>query len=202
MPTARPIIITMLSANTDTMNPSPSSAVRAAPTMIATTPSASGTRAATTEPNTTTRMSSAIGMPIASPRRRSLSATSEASRSHAPVPVRTTVKPFWPSAPLTMSYRRVTCSSTSPDGTDIVTGRMAVRRSAETRAAAWPAACRAAASAALTAAGSAPGAASAARTAAAAASAATCASYQVATARTSCGASARIADARSRTRAA
>ena len=108
----------------------------AAPTMIATTPSASGTRAATREANTMRRINSAIGTPIASPRRRSLSAISEASRSHAPVPVRTTVKPLCPSAPLTISYRRAMCSSTSPDGTAIVTGRMVVRRSAETRAAA------------------------------------------------------------------
>ena len=102
MPTARPIIVTMLSAKTETMKPSPSSAVSASADDDgdhAEQPAGSAPRRA--EPNTTSRITSAIGMPITSPRRRSVSAIAAASRSQAPLPVRSTVKPSSPSAELT-----------------------------------------------------------------------------------------------------
>ncbi len=71
MPTARPIMVITLTANTDMVNAWPVSAVSASATTIARAASSRGSPAATRAPNTITRITRAIGRPMRSPRTRS-----------------------------------------------------------------------------------------------------------------------------------
>ena len=61
MPVARPIMLTMLMANTETSNVWPTSAVRPTAMVMAIRLRRIGSPAATTAPNTISRMTSAIG---------------------------------------------------------------------------------------------------------------------------------------------
>ena len=70
-PTARPMVVMMFVAKTDTSAISPSSAVSARAMTMAMTASKIGRPAATTVPNTTRRTISASGMPMPSPLARS-----------------------------------------------------------------------------------------------------------------------------------
>ena len=76
----------------------PISAASASATMIAKIASTSGTSAATTVPNTASRITRAIGMPMASPIWRSLSESFVKSRLSVAWPVTRTRKPPCPSA--------------------------------------------------------------------------------------------------------
>ena len=71
MPVARPIMLTMLMANTETSKVCPTSAVSATANVMAMRLRKMGRPAATTAPNTISRMMSAMGTPMPSPLRRS-----------------------------------------------------------------------------------------------------------------------------------
>ena len=103
MPTARPITVMMFTAKTETSNQAPIATVSAMATRMATTARASGMMAAATVPKTSSRITIAKGTPISSPRRRSDSARSRASRAHVALPVTATEKPSRPSASRTRS---------------------------------------------------------------------------------------------------
>ena len=67
MPTASPMNVSMLTAKKLSGETVPISAIMAIPTTIANIARRTGMNAATSAPNTNTRITSAIGMPIASP---------------------------------------------------------------------------------------------------------------------------------------
>ena len=90
MPTARPMLRMMFRAKTESEKVVPKSAVAAAAMATAAAARANGTIAATMAPKTITRITSAAGMPMSSPRRRSLAASWLPSKAQAATPVITT----------------------------------------------------------------------------------------------------------------
>ena len=98
MPTARPMNVSMFTTKKLSGEIWPMSAASASATTIENRASTTGTRAATTVPNTASRIRSAIGMPIASPVCRSLSESWVKSRLRVASPVTSTRNPPCPLA--------------------------------------------------------------------------------------------------------
>ena len=131
MPVARPIMLTMLMAKMDMSKAWPRSAVNATAAVMATRLSTIGRPAATTAPNTISRMMSAIGTPMPSPLRRSRSAVSLKSLLMLAVPVTSASRPPRPSAAWTTSCTLSMFSSARARSPAMTMGRMVVRPSAE-----------------------------------------------------------------------
>ena len=133
MPTARPVAVRMLSAKMESSKTWPMSTVIARPTMMEKMLSTSGSPAATSAPNTSTRMTSATGMPIISPRRRSLWLRSWASVYAAAAPVTATSNCGRASASSTTAYTPSMWFMAWSVGVESSTLRSVVWRSSEVR---------------------------------------------------------------------
>ena len=134
MPVARPIMLIMLMAKTETSKARPSTAVRATAAVMATRLSTMGRPAATTAPKTMRRMRSAIGTPMPSPRVRSLSAVWLKSLWMLAVPVISASNPPRPSAACTISCTASMFFSAWTRSPAMTMGRIVVWPSAEARA--------------------------------------------------------------------
>ncbi len=138
MPVARPIMLTMLMANTETSNVWPTSAVRPMAMVMASRLRRMGRPAATTAPKTISRMTSAMGTPMPSPLRRSDSAVWLKSLLMLAAPVTSVSNPPLPSAAWTTAWTLSMLSSASVRPPAMTTGMIAVRPSAEIRVSSPP----------------------------------------------------------------
>ena len=138
MPTARPIMVTMLVTKNDRSKARPSSDTSPSATTMAMTASTIGTTAAARAPKTTIRMTRAATMPMVSPCLRSCSAMALASLAAVASPATQTLTPSgcgaWSVRSSTLSMLAL-ASSSDPA---MVTGiRVAWRSSDTSRLPAW-----------------------------------------------------------------
>ena len=131
MPVARPIMLTMLMANTETSNVWPTSAVRPTAMVMAIRLRRIGSPAAITAPNTISRMTSAMGTPMPSPFCRSDSAVWLKSLLMLAAPVTSVSNPPLPSALCTTSWTLSMFFSAWVRSPAMTTGMIAVWPSAE-----------------------------------------------------------------------
>ena len=138
MPTASPMKVSMFTTKKLSGEMWPMRAASASATTMEKRASTTGTSAATTVPNTASRIRSAMGMPIASPVCRSLSDSWVKSRLRVASPVTSTRNP---PCPFARSARAITgpifvCAwSTSLPG--MLSGIRVLCRSCETSAGSW-----------------------------------------------------------------
>ncbi len=131
MPVARPIMLIMLMANTETLNVWPTRAVRPTASVMARRLSRIGRPAATTAPKTSSRMIRAMGTPMPSPLRRSVCAVWLKSLLMLAVPVMSVSNPALPSAAWTMAWTLSMFLSACVRSPAMTIGMMAVWPSAE-----------------------------------------------------------------------
>ena len=93
MPTASPIAVIMFTTKKESWKPCPTMKAKPSAVTIAISATTRGMPAATAAPNTATRMSSATGAPMPSPRRRSRSEVSVNVRPMLPRPATSTSNP-------------------------------------------------------------------------------------------------------------
>ena len=122
----------MFTTKNESSNPCPTT--NATPSAVTTATSATmrGMPAATAAPNTATRMRSAIGTPMPSPRRRSRSEVSVNVRPMLPCPATSASNPAGASKLSTTETSGPDVASAFPTSPASVTGISVVRRSAET----------------------------------------------------------------------
>ena len=131
MPTARPIMLIMLTAKTETLKTWARTAVSATAIVMAISARTIGRPAATSVPKTSSRMTRAIGRPMLSPLLRSVVAVWLKSLLMLAVPVISDWKPFRPSAAWTIAWTLSMLSSALFRSPAMTMGMIAVWPSAE-----------------------------------------------------------------------
>ena len=125
--------VIIFTTKNDSWNPCPTTNATPNAVTIATTATISGMPAATAAPKIATRITSAIGAPIPSPRRRSRSEVSVNVWSMLPRPASNTSCPAGAANSSTSSMSGIAVRPASSTAPESVTGMSAVARSAETK---------------------------------------------------------------------
>ena len=123
----------MFTTKNESWNPCPTRNATPSAVTTATKATTRGIPAATAAPKTATRISSAIGTPMPSPRRRSRSEVSVNVRPMLPCPATSVSNPAGASKCSTTETSGPAVASASPISPASVTGISVVRRSADTK---------------------------------------------------------------------